>query len=350
MNGVTKMVLLNEEKKSKSFVKNIFSVQNIYENNQKSKVFTILGLKIKKQIPTMIGNLYQKLYAGNATYNDEKELLKELYKKHTGETLNIDNPQTFREKIQWLKLNWRDPKLTLCADKYKVREYIKDLIGEKYLTPLIGVYDKVEDIDFNSLPDKFVIKVNWGSGQNIIVTDKSKLDIQSVKDKLKKWINPKSNHYFIGLEWCYKNVEPKIIIEEYLESLSKSALDYKFMCFNSKPHYCWVSNKYLDTQERSFYDMQWNMQDIELVEAHKIKATQPIAKPDNLDEMIEIVNKLCQGFVHVRVDLYKLDDGTIKFGELTFMTSSGYSPWAPDGVDKMLGDLIDIEQIKKEGK
>ena len=327
---------------------NIFSVKNEYSNKKKHKIFTILGIKLKFKITSKTDKLYEKIYAGIATYDEEKELLKILYKRYTGETLNIDNPQTFREKIQWLKLNYREPKLTLCADKYKVREYIKNLIGEKYLTPLIGVYDSVEDIDFDSLPDRFVAKVNWGSGQNIIVTDKSKADINDIKQKLSYWIKPHSNHYFGGLEWCYKNIEPKIIIEEYLESLSKSALDYKFMCFDSKPYYCWVSNKYLDTQERSFYDLDWNMQDIELVEPPKIKAKIPVPRPENLDEMIEIVNKLCQGFAHVRVDLYKLDDGTIKFGELTFMTSSGYSPWAPEGVDKMLGDLINIEQIKKE--
>ncbi len=326
----------------------IFSIKNEIVNNMTYKLIIILGFKIKIQKKNKINKLFNKLYSNNYTFNDEKELLKILYKKRTKENLNIENPKTFREKIQWLKLNYRDSKLTLCSDKYKVREYVKNLIGEKYLTPIIGVYDNVNDIDFNSLPDRFVVKVNWGSGQNIIIPDKSKANIESIKEKLSHWLDPKSNHYYVGLEWCYKDIEPKIIIEEYLESLSKSALDYKFMCFDSKPYYCWVSNKYLDTQERSFYDLDWNMQDIELVEPPKIKAKIPVPRPENLDEMIEIVNKLCQGFAHVRVDLYKLDDGTIKFGELTFMTSSGYSPWAPEGVDKMLGDLINIEQIKKE--
>lgn len=294
---------------------------------------------------------YDKIYAKRFTGLTEKEarfILRHQFKHMMGRSLNLDNPQTFNEKIQWMKLYCRDPRMTLCADKYKVRDYIKQQIGEKYLTPLLGVYDNAEEIDFDKLPNRFVAKVNWGSGQNIICTDKTQLDIAEVKRKLNMWMQPHSNHYYNLLEWVYKDIEPKIIIEEYLESLSHGALDYKFMCFNGKPYYIWVSNKYLSVQERSFYDLDWNMLDMELVEPHKIKAPKPAPRPDNLLEMIELARKLCQGFAHVRVDLYKLDDGTIKFGELTFSTSSGYSPWSPKEVDKKLGDLLDLNLIKKD--
>ena len=161
------------------------------------------------------------------------------------------------------------------------------------------------------------------------------------------WMKSTSNHYYFGLELCYKNIEPKIICEEYLESVNKSALDYKFMCFNGKPLYCWVSDKFKDIQERSFYDMEWNMQDIELVEYHKIKAPNPIDKPENFDEMKNLAEILFKGWPHIRVDFYKLTGGDIKFGELTFFTSCGYSKWKPEEIDYAMGNLIDIDEIKK---
>ena len=274
------------------------------------------------------------------------EIKKKMYASHTNRGLDLDNPKTFNEKMQWLMLHYRNPKMTLCADKYRVREYIKKTIGEKYLVKLLGVYDKFDDINFDELPNQFALKVNWGSGENLIVTDKSKLNMEEVRNKFNKWLEPLSNHYYLGLEWCYKNIEPKIICEEYLESISKSALDYKFMCFNDEPLYCWVSNKYKDIQERSFYDMDWNMQDIELVEWHKIKAPKPLPRPENYEEMKELATTLCKGWPHVRVDFYKLDNGDIKFGELTFHTSCGYSRWKPETIDYELGNLIDIEKIK----
>ena len=272
---------------------------------------------------------------------------KKLYNIETGKDFDFENPVTFNEKMQWLMVHYKNPKMTLCADKYRVREYIKNTIGEKYLVKLLGVYDKFDDIDFNNFPESVAMKVNWGSGQNIIIRERSKINMENVKNKFDEWMQPISNHYYLGMEWCYKNIEPKIVCEEYLESLSKSALDYKFMCFNGEPIYCWVSNKYKDIQERSFYDMNWNMQDIELVEWHKIKSPEPLPKPENFDEMKELATILCKGWPHIRVDFYKLDNGDIKFGELTFHTSCGYSQWKPYDVDIAMGNLINIDEIRK---
>lgn len=315
------------------------------------RIFYIFGKKVlsyKKKL-SKYDKIYAKRFKG-LTREEERYILEYQFERMAGYKLNLDNPQTFNEKLQWLKLNYKNPLMTKYADKVAVRGFVKEKIGEQHLTPVIGVYDNVDDIDFDSLPEKFVAKVNWGSGQNIIVTNKSKLDIIETKRKLRDWMQPESNHYYNFLEWVYKDIEPKIIIEEFLEALGNSALDYKFMCFNGKPYYCWVSNKNLDVQERSFYNMDWVMQDMELVEPPKIKAKEPLAKPENFDEMVSIANKLCQDFPFIRVDLYKLNDGSLKFGELTFIPASGYSPWAPAEVDKKLGDLIDIEQLKKEIK
>ena len=148
----------------------------------------------------------------NIRFREEK--IKKQFKEALGYELNLENPKTYNEKLQWLKLYYHNPLMTKCADKYLAREYIKEKIGEEYLVPLIGVWDKVEDIDFNSLPKQFVLKVNWGSGQNIIVKDKSKLNIEETKNKLNGWLKPFSNHYYYSYEWQYKDIEPKIICEK----------------------------------------------------------------------------------------------------------------------------------------
>ncbi len=320
----------------------LFTIKNEIHNNKIYKIFNILGIKFKFK--------KRSVYSDKLNNRDKEIIINENFKQHHGYYMDFKNPKTFSEKIQWMKIYDNDPLLTLCSDKYKVRNYVSSKIGNEYLIPLLGVYDNPYEIDFDALPDSFVIKVNWGSGQNIIVKDKTLIDINEVKEKLTKWLQPFSNHYYYLFEWCYKDIKPKIIIEKYLHSMDNSALDYKFLCFKGEPRYCWVSNKYKKPQERSFYDMNWVMQDIELVEAGKIKASIPLPKPENFEQMVQIAKILSQDFEHVRVDLYKLDDNDIKFGELTFNTSSGLSQWSPKNVDLELGNLISIEDIIKKHK
>ena len=293
--------------------------------------------------------LYNRRFDENISLEDKKKIISHQFKHTHGYEPDLENPKTFNEKIQWIKLYDHNPIYTTLADKYRVRDYIKDKIGEEYLIPLLGVWDNPDDIDFDKLPNKFVLKVNWGSGQNIIVPDKSKLDIKEAKEKLRQWIQPQSNLYFYSFEWVYKNIKPKIIAEQYLESLDEnSALDYKFLCFGGKPFLCWVSNKNKDIHERSFYDMDWNMTDIELIEPGKVMPKTPAPRPKNLDKMIELAKILSKGFPEVRVDLYLLPNGDIKFGELTFTSAAGYSPWKPASIDRKMGDLIDLSHVKKD--
>ena len=341
----------------------IFSVKNkdIY------KVITILGLEFKiksqklfeKEVQRKFEQQENEIKALRQHYNyklcrympEEKypEYLKDWFYRRTHTELNLENPQTFNEKIQWLKLYDSTPLKTRLADKYLVRDWVKEKIGEEYLIPLLGVWEKFDDIDFDKLPDKFVLKANHGCGWNIIVTDKNKFDKQEAKYKFDEWLHT-NFAYTQGLELHYRDIKPLIIAEEYLESVDKSALDYKFMCFGGKPELCWVSNKYGDVQERSFYNMNWEMQNIQLIEKGKVQAKNPVLKPDNFDEMLDIVTKLCQGFVQVRVDIYKLNDGTLKFGEMTFTSASGTSKWSSYEIDKKLGDLTDLSQINNEPK
>ena len=170
--------------------------------------------------------------------------------------LNLDNPVTFNEKIQWLKLYNSIPIKTRLADKYLVREYVKNKIGKEYLIPLLGVYDKFEEINFGMLPDKFVIKCNHGSGYNIIVKDKSKLNLKDIQTKINNWMN--INYPFVyGMELHYRDIEPKIIIEEFMDDGTGDLKDYKITCFNGKPELIWVDSDRFTNHKRNLYDLNW---------------------------------------------------------------------------------------------
>ena len=273
-----------------------------------------------------------------------EDFIKKEFKKYLGYDLNLENPKTFNEKIQWIKLYYNDPLMTKCADKYLVREYIKEKIGEEYLIPLLGVWDKPEDIDFDSLPNQFVLKVNWGSGQNIIVKDKSKLNINETISKLKYWLEPFSNHYFYSYEWAYKNIKPKIICEKYIEQKDGNLADYKIYCFNGVPHYIGIY-LFRNTLNSSsiFYDVNWKEQDF-VFGYNKYKYS--INKPDCLDKILYLSKYLSSCFVNVRIDFYVLED-TIYFGELTFYDGSGLDKFSDIKWDYKFGELLDLPKGKK---
>jgi hypothetical protein len=273
---------------------------------------------------------------------DEKkypEILKEWFKHTVGYDLNLENPQTYNEKIQWLKLYDSTPLKTKLSDKYLVRDWVKEKIGEKYLIPLIGVYDKFEDIDFNGLPNKFVIKANHGSGWNVIVKDKAALNIAERQKEFKDWMS-KNFAYVFGLELQYKNIVPKIIIEEYLENNNDELYDYKIWCFDGKPKYILFASGRKQSLKLVFFDTNWGKQEFWL-QNYPINKEE-IKKPDNLNEMLSLSEVLSKGFAHVRVDFYRLNDGTIKFGEMTFSTASGVCRWNPPKYDLELGKLIKL--------
>lgn len=256
--------------------------------------------------------------------------------------LNIDNPQTFNEKIQWLKLYDATPIKTRLADKYLVRDWVKEKIGEKYLIPLLGVYDKFEEIDFDKLPEKFVIKCNHGCAYNIIVKDKSKLDLTEVKAKLDKWMN--DNFAYHSMEMHYRDIEPKIIIEKYIENEGTEDLyDYKFWCFAGKVYYIqFLSERNLSGLKMAFYDRNWQKQNF--VYSYPLDKKN-MSKPDNLQQMIDLAEKLSAEFNHVRVDFYRLNNGKILFGEMTFTTASGTCKWNDEKINRYFGDLIKLPEL-----
>lgn len=277
-------------------------------------------------------NLYKAL--PEEKYADE---LKNWYLLATGKVLSLDEPKTYNEKIQWLKLYDDNPLKTRLADKYLVKEWVKEKIGEQYLVPLLGVWETFDEIDFSKLPDKFVLKANHGCGYNIIVKDKTKLNIKEAKEKFDRWMT--TNFAFVNLEMHYKRIKPMIIAEKYLENGQEELHDYQVWCFNGEPKYvmCIVNSQ--RDHKTIFYDTEWNR--MPFTTSSNV-CEKDIPKPENLDELLELAKKLSEDFKHVRVDFYRLYDGSFKFGEMTFTSGAGKSAWHPEEYDRILGDMLDI--------
>ena len=266
----------------------------------------------------------------------EREL-KLWYKERTGEELNLQNPKTFNEKIQWLKLYDSTPLKTRLADKYLVREWVAEKIGEEYLIPLLGVWDSFEDIDFDKLPERFVLKANHGYNWNYIVKDKSTFDKNDARAKFVEWLN--TNFAFRGLEIQYMNISPKIIAEEYLENGDNDLYDYKVFCFGGKAESIMYLSERKQGLKMAFFDLEWNK--LPFTYSYPINEA-TIPKPQNLDLLIKLAETLANGFPHVRVDFYILNDGSLKFGEMTFTTANGMCKWNPPEQNRIYGNLIKL--------
>ena len=279
------------------------------------------GDKAKEQLYIKIKQMKPEQY--------EAELTK-IYALKTGEKLDLKNPQTFNEKIQWLKLyDKKIPLKTTLTDKYLVRDWIKEKIGEQYLIPLIGVWDKFDDINIDELPNQFVLKANHGSGWNVVVKDKSKVDWNKVREKFNKWLSLNYAFAVTGFQLQYLNIVPKIIAEQYIENENGNLYDYKIHCFNGKPEYIqMVGDRNLDEHcaKESFYNTEWVLQPFSYTNPRYETVKK---KPPKLADMLKIASTLSAEFAYVRVDLYELDNGDIKFGEMTFTPVSGFDSWKP---------------------
>lgn len=275
----------------------------------------------------------------------DKLYLKIIYRAYIGKKLDLDNPTTFNEKLQWLKIYDRNTKYTKLVDKYEVREYIKEEIGEEYLIPLIGVYNNFDDINFDELPEQFVLKCTHDSGGVVICKDKNKLDKESARKKINRSLN--HNYYYLWREWPYKNVKPKIICEKYMVDESGIELkDYKFMCFNGEVKCLFVclNRNSPNGLNVDFYDLNWNPMPFE---RHYTRSGEKIKKPKNFNKMIELAQILSKDIPFVRVDFYEIE-GKVYFGELTFYPGSGLEAFSPIKYDKILGGWINLpEKIEK---
>ena len=275
----------------------------------------------------------------------DKLFLKLKYRIKFKRSLNLKNPKTFNEKIQYLKLFDRRKVYTQMVDKYEAKKYVSNIIGDNYLIPTLGVYNNFDKIVVEDLPKKFVIKCTHDSGSTIVVKNKDEFNIEKIKNNICKRLN--FNYYYMHREWPYKDVKPRIIIEQYMEDKrDKSMHDYKFFCFNGEPKYCLVCTDRDTNLKETFFDLNWNIAPFKRPN-HAIDNT--IEKPKNLKLMIELSRKLSKDLPFVRVDFYEIN-GKVYFGELTFYPASGFNKFEPEEWDKKLGDLIDLSMVKKDEK
>lgn len=271
-----------------------------------------------------------------------------------GKTLSFDNPQTFTEKSQWIKLYDQDPRKPQLSDKYGVREFIKETLGEEYLIPIISIdgvdhFENAKDIDFDKLPNRFVLKCNHGSHMNIIVKDKSKLtskEIKNIRKKLNNWLETKYT-YVVSLETQYLGIKPFIYIEEYFETTGPLR-DYKFLCFNGHCYYFWINEDVVDDKNETCTTFN---EDLTVAPFNMNlgfrKNISDMTLPKNIKDMIAVANKLATDFTFVRVDLYNFD-GKIYFGEMTFNSAAGYDTPYPVEYDLELGKLMKIDLSKRD--
>lgn len=279
----------------------------------------------------------------------DKLYLTIVYRATMGKKLNLDDPKTFTEKIQWLKLYDRKPEYIQLVDKYKVRKYIEKTIGKKYLVPLLGVYRSFHDIDFNRLPNQFVLKCTHDSGSIILCKNKAKFNIEDAKKKLTKCL--KLNYYYTGREWPYKYVKPRIICEKYLQDgVNVVPKDFKVYCFHGEPKYIFVlHDKFKEGVKKSgtVYTTDWKVIPCVFDSHYRLNEVKA-EKPKCLDELLNLSKTLCRGFYQVRIDFYIVNN-KIYFSEITLSTSSGLVPIIPESYDLLLGSFVKLPTDVKGG-
>ena len=294
----------------------------------------------------------KQLQTLNTNYNELKTLsynhldpdlyahaIKQWYQDITGNPLDLENPKTYNEKIQWMKVYDRDPMKTRLVDKYLVREWIKEKIGEEYLIQLLGVYHSADEIDFDALPNSFVLKANHGSRMNYIVQDKSNENFEKIRSLARGWLHENFTFRY-GYEQQYNDIPRRLIVEQYMENMDGDMPDYKFWCFDGKCKFI----EYIKDRRNGGYivlfDSKWNKLPYTIRPYKNYENDVPM--PKSLPEMIRIAEILADGFPHVRVDLYLLDNGEIKFGEMTFTSRSGTCKWNPPEADLWVGEMFSL--------
>ena len=268
----------------------------------------------------------------------DEQYLKLLFKSSMGYPLNLDNPQTLNEKLNWIKLHDRKPIYTTMVDKYEAKKYVASIIGEEYIIPTIGVWDRFEDIDFSALPDQFVLKCTHDSGGLVICRDKSRLDIEAARKKINRSL--KRNYFLLGREWPYKDVQPRIIAEKYLsEKKQKGQLtDFKFYTMNGKVRAVLIVTDRGVSTKADYFDREFHHLDFTWGYPNAEKCPM---KPQGFDQMIALAEKLAKNTIEVRVDFYDVG-GQIYFGEMTFFDGSGMQRIEPVEWDKKLGTWLDL--------
>lgn len=268
--------------------------------------------------------------------------LRKKFKLALKKELDLENPKTFNEKLQWLKLYDRKPEYTRMVDKHEVKKYVAERIGEQYIIPTLGVWDSFDEIDFDALPDQFVLKCTHDSGGLVICRDKSQLDKQKAREKIAKSL--KRNYYYYGREWPYKNVKPRIIAESYMEDEeTKELRDYKFFAFDGAVKALFIATERANATEETkfdFFDAEFNH--LPFTNGHPNATVMP-KKPQEFELMKQLASKLSEGIPQVRVDFYEVN-GRVYFGEITFSHWGGMVPFEPEEWDYTFGSWITLPE------
>ena len=313
---------------------------------EKKKKKTILVMLFGKLLTATrkYNRIYEKRFQG-LTHKELKFCVKEQFKEIFEQYPNLRNPKTFWEKLNWIKLYYDNPLMTICADKIKGRDYFVEKVfsGKNHLVKQYGVYKSAEEVDFAALPNEFVLKSNWGSGHQIIVKDKSSLNIPETKQKMEEWLERTSNHYFTAFEQGYKNIEPHIVCEEFLN------FEYKleFFCFNGEPRFFWiVKNDKTKEVQANFYELDWKRMPV----SNKYpNFEEEVVKPACYEELLENAKKMCGDFPFVRCDFYVTKDG-YRFSEMTFFHWAGLQTFTPSEYNTYVGEMMKLPKRNRGNK
>jgi len=310
-------------------VKNFVVIDSAYISNVMDSIDRA-GDDIKKR--------YHAIY-------DDAEFLAGLFKKNLGYDLDIVNPKTFNEKLQWLKLYDRKPEYTRMVDKYEVKNYVAAKIGKEHIIPTLGIYDSFEEVDFEKLPKQFVLKCTHDSNSALICRDKDAFDIKKAKSVLESKL--KRNYYWESREWPYKHVKPRIIVETFMKEETEDLweggiIDYKFYCFSGEPKFLYISGglENHDTAKISFYNLDLTEAAFQRIDYSQFDKIPRI--PTHYEEMIDMAKVLSQSLPFVRIDLYEIG-GVVYFSEFTFSPCGGMMPFNPSEYDERIGELINIK-------
>lgn len=297
------------------------------------KLFPRTAQKIRRIKRKFIISIHRKY-----TISEMRDYISKKYLKYVGYPMDWEEPKSYTQKIQYSKLYNKQSLRTSLSDKVSVRDFIKNTIGEKYLIPIYGVWETFEEINFDELPNQFVLKTNHGSATNIIIRDKSKMNYKKIKKQMTDFI--KDDFAYYGFELQYSGIKPLIYAEKLLEFDDSGIEDYKFLCFDGKVDYFWIDFNRYSNHKRNMYDLNWNLMPWNQWTYDNYK--EKVNKPSNFDEMVECALALCRGFDQVRVDLYNVN-GNIYFGELTFTNGGGYEVIIPQEMDFELGSKWKID-------
>ena len=280
---------------------------------------------------------------GLLNWMDDEAYLKRLYRYSMGCELPLDDPKTFNEKLQWLKLHDRRPLYTKLVDKYEVKAYVAEKIGAEYVVPVIaGPWDSADEIDFDALPEQFVLKCTHDSGGVVICRDKAAFDREAARAKLRKTL--RRNFYWAGREWPYKDVKPRVFAERYMEDESGELRDYKVMCFGGEPKLIQLHMGRFTHHTQDFYDTDWNL--LPIYQGTPLSGS-AVPRPAFLDEMLRLSRRMAEGFIQIRLDWFCVE-GRLYFGEYTFFDASGCENFEPDEYNRIMGDWIRLPAEREQ--